>query len=92
MSVEGTAGRWAEAFGLAEAPLFEEGEVSAPDRHRVLLDGGQGSFALSEEDEDADAQGADWAWSSNLPHHVSVHSDRVVVTRWEAPGSRATRS
>ena len=87
MSTEGTAGRWAEAFGLAEAPLFEAGEVSAPERHRVLLDGGQGSFAISEEDTDADAQGADWAWSSNLPHHVGVHSDRIVVTRWDAARS-----
>lgn len=84
MSMEGTAGRWAEAFGLAEAPLFEAGEVSSPSHHRVLLDGGQGSFALSEGDREAYAQAADWAWSSNLPHHVGVHYDRVVVTRWDS--------
>lgn len=84
MSAEGIAERWAEEFGLAEAPLFEVGEVSAPERHHVLLDGGQGSFAISEGDKDADAQGADWAWSSNLPHHVGIHSDRIVVTRWDS--------
>ncbi len=85
MSALGTAERWAERFGLAEAPLFEAGEVVAPERHCVLLDGGQGSFAVSEDDNYADGQAADWAWSSNLPHHVGIHRDRIVVTRWDSP-------
>ena len=66
------------------APLFVVGVLSARERHHVLLDGGEGSFAVSEGDKEADAQGADWAWSSNLPHHVGVHSDRIVVTRWDS--------
>jgi len=82
---EDTARRWAEAFGLAQAPLFEEGEASTPNNHHVLLDGGHGSFALSEgEGEDWRREGsADWAWSSNLPHHVAVTDQKVTVTRWD---------
>lgn len=85
MTGEDTARRWAEAFGLAQAPLFEEGEASTPNNHHVLLDGGHGSFALSEgEGEDWRREGsADWAWSSNLPHHVAVTDQKVTVTRWD---------
>ena len=75
---------WAERFGLALSPLFGASEQDAAD-HYVLLDGGLGSFALSVGDaaEVALEQRSSWAWSSNLPHHVSVYRDKVFVSRWD---------
>ncbi|WP_414471947.1 HsdM family class I SAM-dependent methyltransferase [Microvirga sp. M2] len=75
---------WSRRFGLAHAPLFEIGEIESPDRHAVLLDGGNGSFALSQCDEAFDPRlAASWAWSAGLPHHVAVTEDKVFVTRWD---------
>jgi len=78
---------WAERFGLATAPLFERGEAARPEEHTVLLDGGFGSFAISETDEPIwrDPQTAAWVWSSNLPHHVTVSERVVAVRRWDSP-------
>lgn len=77
--------QWSERFGLARSPMFE-GEPVGPDgQHEVLLDGGYGSFALSVMDElGAPAEVAGWAWSSDLPHHVSVTEKEVQVVRWDA--------
>ena len=86
MSVD-VAQRWASEFGLALAPLFEKGEIEQPDNHAVLLDGGAGSLALSSADTPiwCDQSTADWAWSSNLPHHVTVTEQTVAVRRWDRP-------
>jgi hypothetical protein len=75
---------WSQRVGLAEAPLFEKGEIGTPEDHAVLLNGGSGSFILSTDGVDP-RSGASWAWSSGLPHHVSIAEDNVVVTRWDAP-------
>lgn len=82
---ENLAQRWAAHFGLALSPLFDTGETVAGGHHAVLLDGGFGSFAMSETDEELwrSVRGAAWAWSSNLPHHVTVTSKVVAVTRWD---------
>ena len=87
MIMNGLAQRWAEQFGLALAPLFEPKEEPAEGTHAVLLDGGYGSFAMSVTAEELwrDEQIAGWAWSSNLPHHVTVTDDIVAVTRWDTP-------
>lgn len=78
---------WAERFGLATAPLFERGEAARPEDHTVLLDGGFGSFAMSETEEPIwrDPKTAAWVWSSNLPHHVTVSEKVVAVRRWDSP-------
>lgn len=78
---------WAARFGLALTPLFEEDEASIPGSHHVLLDGGYGSFALSVSEERIwkDRAPADWSWSSNLPHHVTVTDREVAVVRWDKP-------
>jgi adenine-specific DNA-methyltransferase len=82
---------WSSRFGLARSPLFESGEIDCPDRHTVLLDGGTGSFILSEGSQATDRRSAaSWAWSSAMPNHVAVSNDDVVVTRWDAPESRET--
>src|SRR5580658_2378925 len=79
---------WSQRFGLALAPLFEghDGAV-LPGDHTVLLDGGFGTFALSISGDDLWRQEgpAGWAWSSDIPHHVTVTEKKVAVLRWDAP-------
>jgi adenine-specific DNA-methyltransferase len=78
---------WANRFGLACAPLFEAQETSQPAAHRVLLDGGLGTFALSESEEELwrFENVAAWAWSGDIPHHVTVTPHQVAVARWDNP-------
>ena len=78
---------WATRFGLALTPLFEQDKANTPGSHNVLLDGGYGSFALSVSEEPIwkDHGPADWSWSSNLPHHVTVTDREVAVVRWDKP-------
>ena len=76
---------WASRFGLASSPLFGARE-SAPDgSHHVLLDGGLGSFALSVSPQPIwkERVCADWSWSCNLPHHVTITDNEVAVVRWD---------
>ncbi len=84
--MDGLPQRWAGQFGLALTPLFETEEVDAAGSHAVLLDGGYGSFAMSETAEELwlDKKTACWAWSSDLPHHVTVTDKVVAVTRWDS--------
>ena len=79
--------QWADRFGLATVPFFRTEQEPGGARHSVLLDGGYGSFALSETDEELwrSAPTADWAWSSNLPHHITVTKNVVAVRRWDKP-------
>lgn len=81
---------WSSAFGLAESPLFGADDAVGDGQHRVMLDGGHGSFALSIGTRDVldPARVASWMWSSDIPHHVGVETDRVVVSRWDKPGER----
>src|SRR5438094_151114 len=87
MTLDELAHRWAAQFGLALVPLFKDEETSADSYHTGLLDGGYGSFALSVTAEELwrEEKAADWAWSSNLPHHVTVTDKTVAVTRWDRP-------
>lgn len=89
MTQNGLPQRWAKQFGLAWVPLFEYDEVTNDDAHAVLLDGGYGSFAMSVTTEELwrDKDPACWAWSSNLPHHVTVTDSVVAVTRWDSESS-----
>lgn len=74
---------WSQRFGLARSPMFTFEDVDG--NHDVLLDGGYGSFGLSVVDERTDpAAVAGWAWSSDLPHHVTVSKKDVQVVRWDA--------
>jgi adenine-specific DNA-methyltransferase len=86
MSTE-LAAQWADHFGLALAPLFEASESGDPETDNVLLDGGFGSFAMSVAEDPLwrDPTTAAWAWSSNLPHHVTVSEKIVAVRRWDRP-------
>ena len=77
---------WAEAFGLAEAALFGERDGERQNRHRILLDGGSGTFMLSIIDVPDQITAASWAWSSNVVHHVGVTPDHVTLVRWDHSG------
>lgn len=76
---------WSERFGLARSPMFASEQDGTGGEHDVLLDGGYGSFGLSVVDElRAPTEAAGWAWSSDLPHHVTVTKKDVQVVRWDA--------
>lgn len=81
---------WGTAFGLAEAPLFGDGEHRYPERHRVLLDGGTGTFMISVADLPEASTAASWAWSSDVTHHVGIGPDVVTVLRWDQAGPART--
>jgi adenine-specific DNA-methyltransferase len=87
MTQSDETGNWARRFGLAAAPLFEREAVPLPGHHAVLLDGSYGSFALSVCDGEIwrDRAPANWAWSSDIPHHVTVTPTKVAVLRWDRP-------
>ena len=77
----------ASRFGLAIAPLFEQEAAPAPGVHSVLLDGAYGTFAMSVSEEELwrTPDPANWVWSSDVPHHVTVTSTQVAVLRWDRP-------
>ena len=84
---ESTPIAWSRQFGLATTPLFEGDEATPPGEHHVLLDGGSGTFSLSISGEELwrSINVAAWAWSSDIPHHVTVTPDKVAVVRWDKP-------
>ena len=83
MTDDTLASAWGKRFGLARSPMFAH-DQTFPGQHDVLLDGGNGSFALSVLDELPNpSEAASWAWSSDLPHHVAVARETVQVVRWD---------
>lgn len=80
-------GKWADQFGLAIVPLFEQEASPAAGHHSVLLDGATGTFVMSVSDEELwREQGpANWIWSADIPHHVTVTPTKVAVLRWDRP-------
>ena len=85
MASDNIPASWASQFGLASSPLFSARESQPAGRHHVLLDGGFGSFALSVSPEPLwkARTSADWSWSCNLPHHVTITDNAVAVVRWD---------
>ena len=77
MTEKSLGAEWSERFGLARSPMFALEQDGFEGEHDVLLDGGYGSFGLSVVDDlRAPAEAAGWAWSSDLPHHVTVHGKK----------------
>ena len=74
----------------SEAPPFGDGEHRHPERHRVLLDGGTGTFMLSVSDLPEASTAASWAWSSGVTHHVGIGPDVITVLRWDRTGPPRT--
>lgn len=55
---------------------------------------GGGTFALSVQQERIKPEtAAEWAWSSDIPHHLTVTDNEVSVVRWDEPtnSTRFTR-
>lgn len=76
---------WSERFGLARSPMFARDENDSGGEHHVLLDGGHGSFGMSVMEAPHNPTSmASWAWSSDLPHHVTITKKDVQVVRWDA--------
>jgi adenine-specific DNA-methyltransferase len=85
MTEKSLGNQWSERFGLARSPMFSTDEESPDGEHDILLDGGYGSFGLSLVDEGTNPLAtAGWAWSSDVPHHVTVTGRDVQVVRWDA--------
>jgi adenine-specific DNA-methyltransferase len=72
--------------GLARVPLFGSLRPEEAGHHEVLLDGKDGSFAVSVSDRADNWDASSWAWSANVPHHVSIVGEEVSVLRWDVPG------
>lgn len=87
MNTTDDALHWSSRFGLAISPLFEREVAAGSGSHSVLLDGANGSFALSVSGEELwrDEAPANWVWSSGLPHHITVTASKVAVLRWDTP-------
>lgn len=84
----GVSTRWAEELGLVEAPLFLPSD-NLRGNHAVLLNGGIGSFAISDVEQAVfdPTTAASWAWSADVPHHVSLANDVISLLRWDDPAS-----
>lgn len=87
MNTVNQANHWANRFGLATTPLFEHEVESDSGEHSVLLDGSYGTFAMSVSEEELWRTGApaNWVWSSDVPHHVTVTPGKIAVLRWDRP-------
>ena len=95
MALDEITASWASRFGLASSPLFGSRELAPEGSHNVMLDGGSGSFALSVSRERLwkEPLCADWSWSCNLPHHVTITDHEVAVVRWDkATAEQFTRN
>jgi hypothetical protein len=79
---------WRNALGLLPVPLFA---VGSPDQRFVLLNGNRGNFCLDLEESDAENQGRNYAWSSNVGHYVAVQGEHVEVQRWDRRRSALER-
>lgn len=78
---------WAHRFGLATAPLFEGETTQSQGEHTLLLDGMRGTFAMSEAEDELwrNVDPAQWIWSSDVPHHITITKSKVAVLRWDRP-------
>ncbi|MEH6685596.1 MAG: N-6 DNA methylase [Qipengyuania sp.] len=76
---------------MAETPLFAASDGPDGGRHELLLDGGLGSFAVSTDSDGIwdDGRARDWAFSSDVPHHIAINDSKVIVTRWDNPRPEA---
>src|SRR5229473_8614223 len=64
-------------LGLARSPLLGAAR-DADNQHHALLDGVDGSFALSFGPFDVQ-EALDWTWSAQLAMHVAVDDEMVVA-------------
>jgi hypothetical protein len=68
---------WARRLGFATTPLLDPARDPAG-RHFALLDGVEGSLALSTAEVERD-KALDWTWSSQLGIHLQVQNETVLA-------------
>lgn len=73
---------WRRQLGYMPVPLFGvENE-----RSYVMLNGGKGNFCLDVNDGDEDPSvAAQYAWSADVDHYLSVRGDKLSLLRWDQP-------
>ena len=76
-----TTDRWAQQLGLVATPLFGRERPDAAMHHLAVLDGVRASFLLSRESDEDTSAAADWAWSSDVRHHILLKQQQIIVTR-----------
>jgi adenine-specific DNA-methyltransferase len=72
---------WAQQLGLTATPLFGRERPDANHQHLALLDGVRASFLLSSDSSEDISAAPDWAWSSDVRHHILLKQRQIVVTR-----------
>ena len=77
MSTEGLVEDWSRRLGLASTSLFDASRQLPS--HFAMLDGVEGSFALSTEGNTPVTESLDWTWSANLASHVDIAGENVLV-------------
>lgn len=91
MTTLDTAENWSSRLGLARSPLLGQAH-DAHHHHHALLDGVDGSFALSGGAFDP-STALDWTWSSQLSIHVTLEEEAVLARQiaTSAPALRFKR-
>lgn len=73
---------WRRQLGYLPVPLFGV----AKERSYVMLNGGKGNFCLDLDDGSTDPSvAAQYAWSTDVDHYLSVRGDKLSLLRWDQP-------
>lgn len=73
---------WRRQLGYMPVPLFGDRN----ERSYVMLNGGKGNFCLDVNDGDEDPSvAAQYAWSADVDHYLSVRGDKLSLLRWDQP-------
>lgn len=73
---------WRRQLGYMPVPLFG----AANERSYVMLNGSKGNFCLDVTDGDEDPSvAAQYAWSADVDHYLSVRGDKLSLLRWDQP-------
>jgi len=73
---------WRRRLGYLPVPLFG----TAKERSYVMLNGGKGNFCLDVNNGSEDPTvAAQYAWSADVDHYLSVRGDTLSLLRWDQP-------
>lgn len=77
-----TADVWRQQLGYMPVPLFGVKN----ERSYVMLNGGKGNFCLDvNEGDENPSVAAQYAWSADVDHYLSVRGDKISLLRWDQP-------
>ena len=73
---------WRRQLGYLPVPLFGV----AKEQSYVMLNGGKGNFCLDVDGGSSDPSvAAQYAWSADVDHYLSVRGDNLSLLRWDQP-------